>query len=122
MKELLFSVTKKDFDVQFMRAGGAGGQHQNKTSSACRIVHKASGAVGESREHREQGQNKKEAFNRCIKSKIFQGWLKLRASELMLEETLEQKVDKLMQDCFIKTEVHDDTGKWIKTSLEDLND
>ena len=67
MKELLFSVTKKDFELQFFRAGGKGGQKQNKTSSACRIVHKASGATGESREQRQQIANKKLAFQRLIK-------------------------------------------------------
>ena len=30
-KELLFSVTKDDFDWDYFRAGGKGGQHQNKT-------------------------------------------------------------------------------------------
>ena len=38
-KKLLFSITRKDFDVQTFCAGGPGGQHQNKTASAVRIVH-----------------------------------------------------------------------------------
>ena len=45
-RELLFSLTKNDFELQFFRAGGKGGQKQNKTSSGCRIIHKESGAVG----------------------------------------------------------------------------
>ncbi len=67
-KELLFSLTIKDFEVQTFCAGGPGGQHQNKTASAVRIIHRASGAIGESREEREQSRNKKKAFERCVNS------------------------------------------------------
>lgn len=37
-KKLLFSLNKKDFTVQTFKAGGPGGQHQNKTDSAVRIT------------------------------------------------------------------------------------
>jgi protein subunit release factor B len=67
-KMLLFSVTKKDLDVQTFRSGGKGGQNQNKVESGVRIIHRASGAVGESREYRDQPQNKKAAFQRMIKT------------------------------------------------------
>ena len=83
MKELLFSVTKKDFELQFFRAGGKGGQKQNKTSSACRIIHKASGAIGESREQRQQIANKKLAFQRLVQSKEFQIWHKIKAASVL---------------------------------------
>ena len=52
MKELLFSITKDDFRVDTFRSGGKGGQNQNKVESGVRIVHVASGAIGESREQR----------------------------------------------------------------------
>jgi protein subunit release factor B len=79
-KELLFSVSKKDLDVQFFRAGGKGGQHQNKTSSACRIKHLASGAVGECRNHRSQAQNKAEAFRRLCGSQKFKAWVRFQSA------------------------------------------
>jgi len=79
-KKLLFSVTKKDFDVQTFRSGGKGGQNQNKVESGVRIIHRASGATGESREYRDQPQNKKAAFQRMIKTKEFQAWHKIRAA------------------------------------------
>ena len=47
MRELLFSVTRDDFTIQTFRAGGKGGQKQNKTDSGVRCIHNASGAVGE---------------------------------------------------------------------------
>ena len=71
MRELLFSVTRDDFTIQTFRAGGKGGQKQNKTDSGVRCIHNASGAVGEGRDERSQLQNKKNAFKRCIASPKF---------------------------------------------------
>lgn len=76
MKKKILSVTIKDCDVQTFRAGGKGGQHQNKTETGIRIVHRASGAVGESRETRSQLTNKRNAFARMVRSEKFQTWLK----------------------------------------------
>lgn len=118
-KELLFSVTKNDLKIDYFCAGGPGGQHQNKTSSACRVTHAASGAVGESREHREQSRNKVAAFNRMANSPKFQTWLKIKASEAMSEESIDQKVDRAMSENNLKIEVKDNKGRWaqIKDSL-----
>ena len=82
MGGLLFSVTKKDLRIEYFCAGGPGGQHQNKTASACRITHPPSGAVGECREERHQGMNQKTAFKRMVHSSKFQTWLKISAAEM----------------------------------------
>jgi RF-1 domain len=74
-RELLFSVTLKDCEVQHFRAGGPGGQHQNKTSSASRVIHHPSGARGESREERSQPQNTKTAFLRMVQTQKFRLWV-----------------------------------------------
>lgn len=76
--ELLFSVTLKDCDVQHFRAGGPGGQKQNKTSSGTRVIHRPSGARGESREERSQLQNTKAAFRRMAESPQFRIWVNRR--------------------------------------------
>lgn len=68
----VFSVTLADCDIQHFAAGGPGGQNQNKRHTAARIVHRASGARGESREERSQWQNKKLAWRRMIESPAFQ--------------------------------------------------
>lgn len=70
-KELLFSVTLADCRVDTFRAGGKGGQNQNKRETGVRIVHKASGAVGEARDERSQLQNKRLAFRRMTETATF---------------------------------------------------
>lgn len=100
MKELLFSVTKKDFKVDTFRSGGKGGQHQNTTDSGVRITHMESGAVGESREERKQLQNKKKALERLVKTKEFQLWHKRKSFEMLgvvkTPEQIEKEVDEMM--------------------------
>jgi protein subunit release factor B len=101
-RKLLFSVTKKDFRVDYFRAGGPGGQKQNKTSSAVRIVHIESGAVGESREERSQAQNKKKAFLRLVESSRFKAWHMRKTAECLMSEAekreIEKRVDDMMQE------------------------
>lgn len=70
----ILTVTIHDCVVQTFRAGGKGGQHQNKTDSAVRVIHPPSGARGESREHRSQLQNKRAAFGRMARSPAFVAW------------------------------------------------
>lgn len=73
-RQLVLSVTIEDCVVQTFRAGGKGGQHQNKTDSAVRVIHPPSGARGESREHRSQLQNKRAAWGRMARSPVFVAW------------------------------------------------
>jgi len=89
-KELLFSITKKDFDVQTFRCGGHGGQKVDKTSSGVRIIHKESGAIGESREERSQTMNKRIAFKRLAESPAFISWHKRKIHEVLTNMTIEQ--------------------------------
>ncbi len=104
-KTLLFSITKKDFEMQTFRSGGPGGQNQNKVSSGVRLVHRASGAVGESRESRSQLQNKKSAFLRLTNNKVFRSWLKLESARRTgaLAE-VERAVDRAMRPENLKVE------------------
>lgn len=70
-RTLLFSVTLADCDVQTFRAGGKGGQNQNKRDTGVRIIHRASGARGEARDERSQLQNKRAAFKRMTGHPLF---------------------------------------------------
>lgn len=67
----MFSVTVKDCEVQTFRAGGKGGQNQNKRDTGVRIIHHPSGARGEARDERSQLQNKRLAFTRMADHPLF---------------------------------------------------
>jgi protein subunit release factor B len=105
MKKLLFSITKDDFDIQFTKGSGKGGQKRNKCETACRIVHPESGAVGYSETERSQLQNKKLAFERLVNSDKFRQWHKIEtAKHLGLTTDIEQKVNDMMNPTNLKVE------------------
>lgn len=115
MKEKLFSITIRDCEIQTFRSGGKGGQHQNKTESGVRIIHHPSGAIGESREERDQLQNKKKAFRRMAESKQFQVWARCKALSIISSgPTIDEVVDQAMLPENIKTEVQDKNGFWVR--------
>jgi protein subunit release factor B len=117
VKELLFSVTKKDLEIQTFRAGGKGGQHQNKTDSGVRIIHRDSGAVGESRSERSQHRNKKIALKRLVDSAKFKLWLNRKAYEINKGKNIEKMIEETMIPENLKIEVKNDQGKWIESVL-----
>lgn len=115
-RELLFSVTKKDFDIQFYRGTGNGGQKKNKTSNCVRITHRDSGAVAISEEGRSQAHNKKHAFEKLVSSKKFQAWLKLKTAEVKGELALiEEYVNEQMKETNLKIE-HIENGRWVQNA------
>lgn len=114
-RQLLFSVTKKDFRIDTFRAGGKGGQKQNKTESGVRLTHIASGAVGESRVERSQPQNKILAFRNLINSKKFKTWLKIETSRrLGAFKNIEKDVEDAMQEKNLRIEVKDENERWVE--------
>ncbi len=72
----LLHLTREDFVIDSFRAGGPGGQHQNKTETGIRITHPPSGAVAECRSTRSQLQNKQIAFARLARDAVFVAWLR----------------------------------------------
>lgn len=119
-KQLLFSVTSKDFEMQTFCTGGKGGQKQNSTNSGVRLIHIPSGARGEGREERHQSANKKRAFLRLIETQIFKNWHRVEVARRMgqrIEETPEQimvridrMVDEALKDGTIKIEYLENGG------------
>ena len=107
-RQLLFSITKKDFRIDTFRSGGKGGQNQNKRDTGVRIVHTESGAAGESREERSQAQNKKKAFERLVENPKFETWHKLKTAQILgvikTPEEIEKEVDEWMNEKYLKIE------------------
>lgn len=120
-KELILSLRKSDFIVTFFKSSGPGGQHRNKTSTACRIVHPASGARAEAAEHKSQDQNKKAAWARLRETDTFQMWLRKAIADASLtsdqrralERTINERVERQMAPDLIVTEVQDERGNWV---------
>ena len=62
-------IRAEDYEMQVFRSSGAGGQHINKTSSAVRLIHKATGIVVACQTERSQFQNKENCL-RMLRSKL----------------------------------------------------
>jgi hypothetical protein len=121
MKELLFSLSKEkgDFVMETFRSGGNGGQNQNKRNTGVRIIHPASGARGEARDSRTQGENKKAAFRRLIDSQKFKVWHRIQCG-IAIDgfDRTERQLEEWMRPENFLIEVKKD-GKW--TSAGDGN-
>jgi peptide chain release factor 2 len=63
-------IREEDLERQTFRSGGPGGQHQNKTESGVRFIHKPTGIAAESRTERSQHKNSDNAL-KLLKAKLY---------------------------------------------------
>lgn len=112
-RELLFSLSKHDKSIRrdTFRSGGKGGQNQNKVESGVRFTHLPSGAVGESRESRDQPRNERLAWERMVKDPRFRLWVREEVERIDTGKTLEQRVVEDMKPENLRVEVREN-GAW----------
>ena len=78
-----FEVNMEEVRIDTYRAGGAGGQHVNRTDSAVRMTHIPTGTVAQCQNERSQVQNR-EVCLRILKSRLME--LKMREKEEQMSD------------------------------------
>jgi peptide chain release factor 1 len=114
-KELLFSITKKDFKIDYFSGTGKGGQYRNKHQNCVRLHHSESGVLVTGQSHRERQANIKEAFNNLVNNPKFKLWHNRKIQEVLTGKRIEDTVKEMMRPENIKVEVKEN-GKWIKNN------
>ena len=87
--DIKIDIKPEDIRIDTYRAGGAGGQHVNKTDSAVRITHFASGIVVQCQNERSQLMNKEMCF-KMLYSKLWEYYHDL-ADEEFKKDAIEKK-------------------------------
>lgn len=113
MRKPLFSVTIKDCRVDTFTVGGNGGGGKDTSNTGVRVTHPPSGASARATETRSQLANKRTAFVRMANSEQFQLWAKIEAARLSNKETIQSRVDHMMQPENIRVEFHTKDG-WLQ--------
>ena len=120
-KKLLFSVTLSDCKIQAGTSNKkAGGQFLNRTNSKIEILHEPSGVRTESGNERSQLQNKKSAFLKLANHPEFRKWLKIEATRILGQPSIEEIVDRKMTTNNLKLEIKDENQCWREISFEDF--
>ena len=112
MKELLFSITKKDFKIDYFSGTGAGGQHRNKHQNCVRLCHKDSGVTVTGQSSKQRTSNLREAFRSLTEHPRFKLWRTRKTHEVITGKSIADRVEEMVRPENLKIEHQNEQGEW----------